>query len=155
MCPLRGQSLESRLAAQRSVRQAAELKSDTADASKTCPSCRLISPASADMCECGWSFTQGRRTERSGSRAIAPPGEWAWMLIVSALLGLAGPAIPLSNMPVGFIMGSMLFGEVGHGGFWYWFVGPGGWPLWIGWAAYTSLAYLAITGITRFRDRSR
>ena len=153
MCPLRGQSLESRLAAQRSVRQALELNQGTAVTSTLCPSCGLINPRASGHCDCGWDFARKQMGKGFPVVGERPAVGSSAILIGSAVLGLAGPAIPLSHLPVGFVMGSLLFGGVGHGGFWYWFLGPGGWPLWVAWAGYSAVAYLGIKAITRLRGR--
>ena len=58
VCPLRGQSLESRLAAQPSVmRMHREGKERMAP--KSCPQCRLLSDPAATICDCGYEFATG------------------------------------------------------------------------------------------------
>lgn len=33
-------------------------------AAKRCPTCKLVNPATAVLCDCGWSFVDGKLTER-------------------------------------------------------------------------------------------
>jgi hypothetical protein len=33
-------------------------------AAKRCPTCKLVNPATAVLCDCGWSFVDGKMAER-------------------------------------------------------------------------------------------
>ena len=118
----------------------------------TCPRCRLISPGVAARCDCGWDFNDQRMAEGGHTTPRGSASGSAAILVMSAVVALAGPAIPESHLPIGFIMGSLLLGEVGHGGFWLWFLGPPSWPRWIAWLGYTGVVFL---GITLLRGGSR
>ena len=73
---------------------------------KTCPKCRLINPAEAEKCDCGWSFvapappSQSRSSKDNAKKIGIIVGVVVFVLVLGGVSGamMLGVAAPMGGL---------------------------------------------------------